>query len=40
MNACFDKLDKDQKNQPVCLIVDEVDGAMGGGSGSENAKGI
>ncbi|CDW81860.1 chromosome transmission fidelity protein 18 homolog [Stylonychia lemnae] len=31
---------QDDSTKPVCLIVDEVDGALGGGSGQESTKGV
>lgn len=37
MNSYFDS---EEGKKPVCLIVDEVDGAIGGGTDQDNLKGI
>jgi chromosome transmission fidelity protein 18 len=37
MNAHFEG---SSSSKPVCLIVDEVDGAIGGGSNNDSKKGI
>jgi hypothetical protein len=43
MNSYFGKVgeeDNEERNKPVCLIIDEVDGAIGGGTSADSSKGI
>lgn len=40
MNSYFGRDNNEDVRKPVCLIIDEVDGALGNGDKSDNAKGI